>query len=154
METQELGLLVKGIVRDAERLKDEHVRGDTSRVNYACVFSHSKEEFDALAASAGRIGKVVDQTSSGPLFRISPIETSAGKLQLLKIRMPDPSRPERGDADFTVDRFAEFKRAYLDEPGFKLIPREGFEMVELVDKRFDVRAYFSNPPLDAQLGLA
>jgi len=71
---------------------------------------------------------------------------------LLKIRKPDPTRPELGDADFTVENYPEFKQRHLSKTGFSLIQkRKDFEMLELADPKFHVRAYFSNPPLDKQL---
>lgn len=97
------------------------------------------------------IGNVIKETPTGPLFHITPLNTVAGKLQLLKIRKPDATRPELGDADFTVTNYAEFKKKCLSQRGFKLIVRENFEMIELVDPQFNVRAYFSNPPLNEQL---
>jgi hypothetical protein len=96
---------------------------------------------------------VIKETTTGPLFQIEPLKTTTGLLKLLKIRLPDTTRPERGDADFTIADFSVFKKKYLSKAGFKLVPRENFEMVELVDSAFDVRAYFSNPPLDIQLDL-
>lgn len=71
----------------------------------------------------------------------------------MKIRQPDKTRPEQGDADFTVDNFEDFKKKYISQDHFKLIPRDGFEMIELMDNEFDVRSYFSNPPLDKQLNI-
>lgn len=122
-------------------------------VNYACIFAQNNKEYDELVAAARQIGKPIKDTPTGSLFHIRPIATIAGTLRLLKIRLPDPTRPERGDADFTVENYAAFKKKYLGQPGFSLIPREGFEMIELVDPAFDVRAYFSHPPLDEQLGI-
>ena len=81
------------------------------------------------------------------------MKTVAGLLKLLKIRHPDSTRPERGDADFTVTNFVVFKKKYLSKKEFKLIKRKNFEMIELMDPEFDVRAYFSNPPLDKQLNI-
>ena len=38
--------------------------------------------------------------------------------------------------------------------GFLLIVKnDNFEMIELVDSNFNIRVYFSNPPLDKQLGI-
>jgi pimeloyl-ACP methyl ester carboxylesterase len=153
METSELETLVKEIVRRAKELKDRHTEERSAPVNYACVFCHSEEEYDDLVEAANRIGKVVDNTPTGPLFHIKPIDTVAGSLKLLKVRMPDETRPERGDADFTVQDYKAFKASSLPKPGFKLIERKGMEMIELSVDGFGVRAYFSNPPLDKQLGL-
>ena len=45
----------------------------------------------------------------------------------------------------TWSNISEFKEKYLSQKEFKLIMRENFEMIELIDPQFDVRVYFSNP---------
>ena len=102
---------------------------------------------------ARKIGKVIKKTSTGPLFHIKPLKTVSGFLQLLKIRMYDPTRPERGDADFTISNFAEFEAKYLPRPNFRRMEKPNFYMLELADSKFNVRVYFSNPPLTEQLGI-
>lgn len=106
-------------------------------------------------SAASSIGKVVKETRSGPLFQVEPIATVSGKLQLVKVRKPDPTRTERGDADFTVGDYEAFKKEYVSKPGFKLIGNRPdiIEMIELMDSAFDVRAYFSKVPLDKQFRL-
>ena len=153
METEDLQKLVQNIVKDAARLKDKHTGETDAPVNYACIFAQSREEFDALLDAAKKLGSVIRETPTGPLFRIEPLETVSGPLQLVKVRKPDETRTERGDADFTVPDYPVFKKEVLKKPGFKLIEREEFEMIELMDVSFDVRAYFSYPPLDLQLGI-
>jgi hypothetical protein len=144
---------VKNIVKDAKELKDKHIEYKEIPVNYACIFSQSEDEYKDLNDVVKEIGKVIKETLSGNLYQIQPIETVAGDLQLLKIRKPDATRPERGDADFTVPNFEDFKTKYLERNGYKLIPKDGFVMIELIDPKFNVRVYFSNPPLDKQFGL-
>lgn len=144
---------VQYIVERATVLKNKHLHTKNTPVNYACIFSHSKPEYNDLIKAAGKMGKVVKETSTGLLFQITPLKTVSGVLRLLKIRLPDATRPELGDADFTVSNFSDFKKKYISKSRFKLIPREGFEMIELIDSQFEVRAYFSNPPLDKQLGI-
>lgn len=102
--------------------------------------------------TATQLGRVIHETPTGPLFHIKPFETCAGLLKLLKIRKAYEDRPEKGDTDFTIENFEEFKTTYLKKPYFKLIQRPNFEMIELDDDS-DVLVYFSNPPLDKQLGL-
>jgi hypothetical protein len=104
-----------------------------------------------LLKAVRKIGKIIQKTPSGLLFQIEPLETVSGALRLLKIRIPDPTRPERGDTDFTISNFPEFEKLYLSKPGFKIIKKPDFYMIELMDSDFDVRAYFSNPSLDKQL---
>jgi len=145
---------IQDIVKQANDLKNRHIGDHDAHVNYSCIFSHSKTEYDQLNELASKIGIVVKDTSTGPLYQIEPISTASGSLQLLKIRIPDPTRPEMGDADFTIADFPAFEEKYLSKPGFKRIQKEDFYMIELMDSNFNVRAYFSNPPLDKQLGLS
>ncbi|MBI1973394.1 hypothetical protein HYS54_01135 [Candidatus Micrarchaeota archaeon] len=153
MNAENLSQFVQMIVEKANNLKNKHTSEKGARVNFACVFCQCEEQYDDLLSATKALGKVVDDTPTGPLFHIRPLDTVAGKLQLLKIRKQDITRPELGDADFTVENYLEFKKNHLQKEGFKLIIRKGFEMIELIDPEFDVRAYFSNPPLDKQLGL-
>lgn len=153
MDIEEFKLLIQNIVKQSTALKDKHTSESEAPVNYACIFCQTEEEFAEFKKLTTEIGKIVKNASSGPLFQIEPLETISGKLKLLKIRNPDKTRPERGDADFTVSDYNSFKEEYLSEEGFFLIEREGFEMIELIDSDFNTRAYFSNPPLDEQLGI-
>jgi hypothetical protein len=153
MDSSDLVKKVQGIVSQATLLKNKHTSELKAPVNYACIFSQDKLEFDSLKKIALTLGRVVEETRSGPLYLITPIDTVSGKLKLLKIRKPDITRPEEGDADFTVSDYAAFKYNYITKKGFKLIPREGWEMIELMDSAFRVRAYFSSEPLDKQIGV-
>jgi len=153
MNQQTLTKTVQDIVRQAAALKDKHTTEKSAPVNYACIFSQSRDEYDDLNQACRKIGKVVQETKMGPVFLIKPMETISGALRLLKIRAPDATRPERGDADFTVPNYEEFKKKHLSKPGFKLIQREKMEMIELMDSSFSVRAYFSHPTLGEVLGI-
>jgi len=153
MDVDNLKQFVKEIVKKASDLKNKHTSENNALVNYACIFAQSKEQYDNLLEVVQKIGKVIKETPTGPLFHIQPLDTIAGILKILKIRKPDKTRPELGDADFTVSDYPEFKKNYLSQKGFKLIVRKNFEMIELVDPQFNVRAYFSNLPLNKQLGI-
>jgi hypothetical protein len=153
MEKEELISLVQKIVGDAVKLKDDHTDQKGIAVGYACVFAHNDSEFESLRAAAEKIGKILKSTVTGPIFQIQPISTAAGRLRVLKIRLPDLTRKERGDADFNLPDYETFKKANLNKPGFKFIPRDNFEMIELMEDGANVRVYFSNPPMEKQLGL-
>ena len=154
MNVEELKRFVQEIVKKANELKNKHTSEKNAPVNYACIFCQNDEHYNNLLSVVSEMGNVIMETSMGPVYHIEPLETVSGKLQLLKIRKPDPTRPELGDADFTVEKYPEFKEKHLNKPGFKLMKkREDFEMIELIDPKFDVRAYFSEPPLDKQLGI-
>ncbi len=152
MDAAILKQLVEEIVKKADDLKNKHTSEKNAPVNYACIFAQNTEQYSTLLVVAKELGKVIMETPMGPVYHIRPLKTVAGNLQLLKIRKPDKTRPELGDADFTVENYPEFKKKHFKKLGFKLIQkREDFEMIELVDPESDVRAYFSNPPLDKQL---
>jgi len=153
MDIKELKKFVQEIVRKSRALKDKHTSEKDARVNYVCIFCQNDEKFHELLDLSKKMGKIIEETPTGPLFHIKPLGTIAGKLQLLKIRKPDEKRPELGDADFTIKNYSEFKKKYLSKKSFKLIIREKFEMIELLEPESDVLAYFSNPPLDEQFGI-
>jgi len=156
---EELKNIIQSIVSRAKKLKDKYLVGDNSKVNYVAIFSQSDNEYKNLLEAIKEIGGVAVDTSSlegfkietGPLFNIVPLDTVAGSLKLVKIRKPDKTRTERGDADFTVGNYDKFKKEFLGKEGFNLIKRGDFEMIEIVDPEFKVRVYFSNSPLDKQL---
>lgn len=153
MNTSEFEKFVLEIVKDATALKDVHTDQRGIRVGYACIFSQSEEEYRELVAVAEKRGKVIEDTKMGPVFLVSPLETVAGPLRIIKVRKPDPTRPERGDADFNATDYQDFKNKYHGQPGFSLISRENTEMIELVESGVNVRCYFSNPPAEKQFGL-
>ncbi len=153
MEVAAFQKLVKDIVSAAQTLKDMHTTEKDAKVNYSAIFSQSIDEYEDLLEVANKLGRIIDDTPTGPLFIIEPLNTAAGQLKLVKIRKPDDVRKERGDADFMVSDYNLFKKTYLSKPGFKLIHRPKFKMIELADGNYNVLAYFSNPPLDKQFGI-
>jgi hypothetical protein len=153
MTKKELITLVQEIVLGAVQLKDAHTDIPDAKVGYACVFAHSEAEYAELREAAEIMGKEIKVTPTGSVFLVEPISTVAGTLRAVKIRIQDETRTERGDADFNVADYPAFKCAVLGKPGFTLIPREDFEMIELMAADADVRAYFSNPSVETWLGI-
>ncbi len=151
MTSSELKSFVIKIVEDASALKNRHTSEIDAPVNYACIFAQSDKEYSELTDAVKEFGKVVKETNSGFVYHINDLPTPSGNLRILKIRIPDPTKPERGDADFTVSNYSEFKKMYLPISGFKLIERSYMEMIELMEDGCDVRVYFSDPPVDRQL---
>jgi hypothetical protein len=154
MTQNDLISLVQEIVTSAARLKDAHTDIHDTTVAYACIFAHGDAEYAELREAAESMGKEIKSTPTGSVFLIAPMPTVAGPLRVLKIRIPDETRTERGDADFNVPDYQGFKIAVMGKPGFTIIPRADCEMIELMEPGADVRAYFSDPPVETQLGLA
>ena len=153
MSLEDFVILIQNIVKTSCELKDKFINQQNALVNYACVFCQNQKEYNNFFNLAQQLGEMIKDTPTGPLFYIKGLDTVSGKLRLLKIRKPDSARLERGDADFTISNYSKFKSEYLNKPGFSLIQRENFEMIELINPNFNTRAYFSNPPLDQQLGI-
>lgn len=147
MTKENLIELIKKIVSDANELKNKFTNEIKAPVNYACVFSQNQAEYTNLIEPAGKLGWLIKEIPNGLLFALEQFDTTSGTLPLLKIRQLDSTRPERGDADFTVSDYQSFKEMYLGQPGFKLIKRPEMEMIELMQPGYDVRAYFSHPTL-------
>lgn len=146
--------LVLEIVREAAAMRDRVVLNASSSVSYCCIFAHEDDEFHELVNSLAGVGVLASQTATGPVFVIPPIETVAGPLRVLKVRKPDVTRPERGDADFAARDYSLLKRTNLGRHGISLITRPEFEMIEAVAPEFNVRVYFSNPPVEKHAGIA
>lgn len=117
MNVKNLEQFVQEMVKKTNALKDKHTSEEKAPVNYVCIFCQNDEQYNSLVVVAKEIGKIIEETPTGPLFHIQPVDTIAGKLQLLKIRKPDATRPELGDADFAVSNYLEFKRKYLSKKG-------------------------------------
>ena len=121
MTANQLKELVQDIVAEAHQLSVAHTDLSDAPVNYACVFCQSSEEYTSILSVARELGSIVHDTAMGPVFHIAPLATIAGSLHLLKIRRPDPKRPERGDADFTVSNYESFKKEHLSNSGWRII---------------------------------
>lgn len=145
--------IIDYIVQKCVDLKNKYIE-EKLEIDYVCIFSQTQEEYNQFLDLASSLGKIVHETKTGPIFKFnSPPQTIAGKPKLLKIRIPDPTRPQRGDVDFNTD-YEKFKKKYLDNKKVKLTKSwDGFEMIELRDEKFDVLVYFSISPLSKNLGV-
>lgn len=152
MNISDFNNYIVNIVYLADILKKRYVT-DYAPVNYACIFCQTEYEYTLFNDFAWRMGKVVQDTPTGQLFQIPKLSTIVGTLQLLKIQKPDPSRTEKWDADFTLMNYNQFKVGNLWKNGFSFIQRETLERIELKEKNYPVRVYFSNPPLITQLNI-
>lgn len=112
-------------------------------VDYVAIFSKDDQEFDNLISVAENLGEETDKETAGTgkTFLLNePIETSAGSLSLIKVRLPDATRPQRGAPDFKIQNYIQFKDKYLQSSGnFTLMVRKDYEMIEI--KGVDVLVY-------------
>lgn len=153
MDQEGVKNLVKEIVKKACFLKDKYTDQKEAPVSYVAIFCQNDEEYEEFTEIVKTFSSVINETPTGFHYKINPLDTVSGPFKILKIRKPDKTRPERGDADFNVTNYEEFKKKHLSLEGFKLIERKDHEMIELMEKGADVRVYFSNPPVDELLGI-
>jgi hypothetical protein len=119
-------------------------------VDYLGIFAKDEAEFIEMDNVIKTLGKPGDKTAtaSGSTYLLAePFNTPAGPLKVLKIRKPDPTRPQRGAPDFKIKNYPSFKEKYL--PGknnFSLMLRKQYEMMEL--KGIDVLVYFPSKSFD------
>jgi hypothetical protein len=154
MNSKDFDDLVRRVVQRCIKLKNKYVDEKILPIDWVCIFSQSQREYEDLVAVASTVGEVIERTESGPIFKFThPPLTAAGKPKVLKIRIPDPNKPEGGDGDFVTD-YPTFKEKYLNNKNFTLIKRERFEMIELRDTTFDVLVYFSSIPPSTLQGIS
>lgn len=144
---------VKEIIDEANSMRTKHANMFNAHVGYCCIFCHSDEEYNAIDGIVRSFGKVAQDTPTGFTYVIPEIQTVAGGLRILKVRKPDPTRLEKGDADFSLSDYKSFKEVNLGREGFKLIERPNNEMIELMDGAYNVRAYFSYPHVEEHSGI-
>jgi hypothetical protein len=139
--------IVQDIVAESVKLKDEMTDQHDVPIGYVAVFCQDDTEYEEFKRLAYENGHLAEETYSGPVFVVPTIETASGALNVVKIRNPNPETPERGDSDFDARDYMKFKEKYLGQPGFSLIQREEFEMIEVLSPKYNVRIYFSDPPV-------
>lgn len=121
----------------------EKIVKDKYPISTLTIFSHYPDEFEQLKKILFELGEL-DHENNGPFVKLyKPIQLSNNKLELLRVRQPDPYRMQVGCNDFEVPDYKEFKKQFLDEnpDNLRLIVRPKYEMIEFFDPDYDVLAY-------------
>lgn len=121
----------------------QKVIGRILPISSLTVFSHYPDEFENLDTIVRLMGPLITY-NNGPYVNLAePILLPTGKLTKLRVRHPDPERPQVGCNDFGVDDYHAFKSEYLEQHpnNLRLVIRPEYEMIEFFDKDFDVLAY-------------
>lgn len=150
----ELFEIVDYIVKKGQKAARLAIPEEELVLDYVAIFCKSEDEKLQLENEIKNLGDVAEETSTGKTYKLSVTYNSpAGQLNLIKLRNPDNTRPQRGEPDFRVKNYAAFKQKYINIPGMKLIERSDYEMLELSNPKFDILVYFPNKPLGLELGL-
>src|SRR3989338_1446208 len=98
MDKEDLKSLAEEIVRKACILKDRYNDQKEAPVSYVAIFCQNDNEFEEFTKIVKTFSSVINETPTGFHYKTDPIDTVSGPFQILKIRKPDKTRPERGDA--------------------------------------------------------
>jgi len=122
------------------------------QIDYVGIFTKSDEEFEDMMKLTQKLGDKIDigTAKTGTTFKLAKtIKTNAGPVEYVKIRKPDPTRPQRGGPDFKINNYNKFKEKYLQKSGnFTLMIRKDYEMIEL--KGVDVLVYLPSKITDSR----
>jgi hypothetical protein len=144
------------IVQKTIELKNTYLDEKDLPIDFLTIFTHSVEEFKQYDKLLRSLGKIVYE-HNGPTFLLhKPIQISTGLLKILRIRTPDPERPQVGCDDFRVKNYATFKEKYLNKNPEHIIfiKRPDLEMFEIRDSQFDVLTYIPDIPLTQILNIS
>lgn len=116
--------------------------GKTFPIKSLTIFSHSQPEYELLIQILADMGKPYNYNNGPRVELYEPIEVEENRITHLRIRKPDPERPQVGCNDFETD-YKSFKKDYLSghSDNLRLIKRPEYEMIEFYDPSFDVLAY-------------
>ena len=138
---EELIGAVKYVATETSRLA-EKIIGKTFPIKSLTIFAHSQPEYELLTQILTNMGKSYNYNNGPRVELYEPIIVGDNQITHLRIRKPDPKRPQVGCNDFEVN-YEEFKKDYLSKypDNLRLIKRPGYEMIEFYDLGFDVLAY-------------
>jgi hypothetical protein len=138
---EELIEAVKYVASETSKMAQK-VIGKTFPINSLTLFAHSQPEFELLSGILTKIGKTYNYNNGPRVELYKPIIVGDNHISHLRIRKPDPERPQVGCNDFETD-YEIFKKEYLAKylDSLRLIVRPEYEMIEVYNKKFDVLAY-------------
>ena len=142
---EELQETVAYIVTEASALV-HRILGKTFPITSLTVFAHSPEEYAMHVALLFELGSPFDEQNGPRVTLHEPMVVGRHRITHLRIRQPDPERPQVGCCDFDTD-YEAFSESYLKQfpNNLTYIMRPGYEMIELHDPEFDVLAYVVSP---------
>lgn len=120
----------------------EKIVGKSFPITSLTIFAHSQEEYENLIKIQSKLGEFYTE-HNGPYVTLhEPIVVGQNRIVRLRVRKPDPERPQVGCSDFETD-YESFKGQYLAShpSNLGLIKRPAYEMIEFFDPAFDVLAY-------------
>lgn len=143
---------INEILKLAQLVIKEHIQEELV-LDYVDIFPESEEERITLQEELKKLGSEICKSKTGPTYLLAkPIFTIFGNLKLVRVRIYDKHKKQKGAPDFKVKNYKKFKEKYLKKQCFYLIERPKYEMIELNIKNSNVLIYFPNETLSESLG--
>lgn len=138
---QELLETVRYVAMETSRLAQKIV-GKALPIKSLTIFAHSQPEYELLIQILADMGKSYNFNNGPRVELCEPSIVDSNQITHLRIRKPDPDRPQVGCNDFETD-YEAFKKEYLSKhpDNLRLVKRPEYEMIELHDPEFKVLAY-------------
>ena len=133
----------------------QKVTGDMAPITSLSVFSHDDDEYAFLCGLLKTMGTGVGEVNGPRVALHEPMRAGGHTITHLRIRNPDPDKPQVGCADLDVADYFAFKNKNLSThlQNLKLIVRPDYELIELFDKDSDVLGYVLSQPERSKKGL-
>src|SRR3989344_5305789 len=143
--------VIKDIINEIVKKSKVAIKGiinEEIKIDFVDIFPKYPEERNILLTSIRKIGKQIFEKDTGEVFQLNKnIKTEFGGEDIIKIRIYDKNKLQRGAPDFLVKDYSNFKKRHLKKKGFSLIERATYEMIELNIPGSDVLIYFPNRPI-------
>lgn len=122
-------------------------------IDFLDIFPRSEEHKKILDKEALLLGKIIDKTERGNFYVFNtPIKTSFGDLQIIKIRKFDETRlPWLSAPDFNVEDYNKFINKYKNDKRFTYIDKPTYKGLEFKTKNNLI--YFLDEPTTVYYGL-
>lgn len=132
-------------------LKDRQIKDGVVGIDYAAIFPRSKDEYNLLMERLQQEGKPVKVVPTGTVFRTKEsAKTPQGEVSLVRVRIYNPDKSQRGYVDYQVDDYERFKKRYLASGAVSVVHnQDGVEM--LTAENEEVIVYFPEIPLGKTL---
>lgn len=145
---------INEIINEGLAVLKTSVKDKVESGSFVNIYPESDQEREQLVDSINPISKMISATNTGEIYVLDePVKTKLGQFELIKIRVADPAYSTKGAIDFIPKDYAAFKGKYSTTPGFDVVNKDTFEIVELRAQNSRVVLHFPNRTLAEALGI-
>ncbi len=114
-------------------------------IDFIDIFPISHAERKKIELNIKENSKIIEKDNKGEFYLLNdPISTIYGELRVIKLRIFDENKKERGTIDFKCNDYNSIKEIIKDRENVYIIHREWDELIEIPIQ--DNYIYISNKP--------